>query len=27
MSADDLVSPFAGDAELDAEASVRPRRL
>jgi Holliday junction DNA helicase RuvB len=24
---DDLVSPFAGDEELDAEASVRPRRL
>ena len=27
MSAEDLVSPFAGDEELDAEASVRPRRL
>jgi Holliday junction DNA helicase RuvB len=25
--ADDLVSPFVEDAELDAEASVRPRRL
>src|SRR5690349_13987819 len=24
---DDLVSPFVEDAELDAEASVRPRRL
>ncbi|GID92816.1 Holliday junction branch migration DNA helicase RuvB [Amorphoplanes digitatis] len=24
---DDLVSPFAGDEELDAEVSVRPRRL
>src|SRR3954469_20863078 len=27
MSADDLVSPFVADADLDAEASVRPRRL
>jgi Holliday junction DNA helicase RuvB subunit len=27
MSADDLVSPYVEDAELDAEASVRPRRL
>jgi Holliday junction DNA helicase RuvB len=27
MSSEDLVSPFAGDGELDAEASVRPRRL
>ena len=27
MTADELVSPFADDEDLDAEASVRPRRL
>src|SRR6201995_2274750 len=27
MSDEDLVSPYAEDADLDAEASVRPRRL
>src|ERR1700754_3180991 len=27
MSTDDVVSPYVEDAELDAEASVRPRRL